>query len=97
MRLGLLPAIALLGFAAPPVLAQDLPTDQLQQHAEVVRHDMVLKKSLRHSIARRDARARRATPQQVAACARKAQFRRQYGARNPKVQKLYSLCRGVGL
>jgi hypothetical protein len=37
-----------------------------------------------------------ATPRQVAACAQKARFRRQYGADNPKVQKLYRLCRAIG-
>ena len=36
------------------------------------------------------------TPRQAAACAQKARFRQQYGADNPKVQKLYRLCRGIG-
>ena len=34
---------------------------------------------------------------QVRACSGKAAFRRQYGAGNAKVQRLYSLCRRAGL
>lgn len=50
--------------------------------------------------ARRDA-ARRSergiTRAQASACARKAQFRSEYGEDHAKVRQLYSLCRGVGL
>lgn len=83
--------------SATPAIAQDLPTDQLERHAEVVRQDMLLQSTLRHSRARQNDRAVRATPQQAAVCAKKAQFRKQYGADNPKVQKLYGLCRNIGL
>ncbi|MGK6319720.1 hypothetical protein [Sphingomonas sp. DT-204] len=84
--------------AAPAIGAQDLPTDQLERHADVVRQDMLLKSTLRHSRARQAGRsANRATPSQVAACAKKAQFRAQYGADHAKVKKLYALCRAVGL
>ena len=37
-----------------------------------------------------------ATQRQVSACAQKEQFRAAYGAGNAKVQRLYSLCRGIG-
>ena len=37
-----------------------------------------------------------ATRSQVGACARKERFRAAYGADNAKVQRLYSLCRGIG-
>jgi hypothetical protein len=97
MKVKLCSAIAVLAIASSPVAAQDLPTDQLEQHADVVRQDTLLKSTLRHSTARQDERAHRATPRQAAACAKKAQFRSEYGADHPKVQKLYSLCRSVGL
>lgn len=90
-------AVIALALAAPPALAQDLPTDQLERHADVVRQDMLLKSTLRHSRARQNERAAQATPRQKAACAKKAQFRRQYGADNANVQKLYGLCRNMGL
>lgn len=83
---------------ATPALAQDLPTDQLDRHAEVVRQDMLVRSTVGRSVARQNGRtASRATPSQVATCAKKAQFRAQYGAANPKVRRLYSLCRGRGL
>lgn len=40
--------------------------------------------------------SRRATPGQIQACSQKSQFRAEYGADHPKVQRLYSLCRGIG-
>ena len=97
MRAKLCAAIAGLAIATPPVLAQDLPTDQLERHADVVRQDTHLRSTLRHSQARQNNRSQRASPQQAAACAKKAQFRSEYGADHPKVQKLYDLCRSVGL
>lgn len=75
--------------------AQDVPTDQLDRHAEVVRDDALLRSSLRHSRARQN--ARRPTPQQAAACANRARFAREYGASHPKVRKLYALCARSGL
>lgn len=82
--------------AMPPAFAQDLPTDQLERHADVVRQDMLLKSTLGQNPARQNDRAAAATPRQAAACAKKAQFRKQYGADHPKVRKLYGLCRSVG-
>lgn len=89
----LLPALA----AAAPTVAQDLPTDQIERHADVVRQDMLLKSTLRQSGTRQTEHTTRATPRQAAACAKKAEFRRQYGASHPKVRQLYGLCRNVGL
>lgn len=83
--------------SAPAVAAQDLPTDQLERHAEVVRHDTHLKSSLRHSRARQNGRrVIRATPQQAAACANRARFTREHGASHPKVRKLHALCARSG-
>lgn len=83
---------------ASPAVAQDLPTDQLERHAEVVRQDMLVRSTVGRSAARQNGRtASRATPSQIAICAKKTQFRAQYGAANPKVRRLYSLCRGRGL
>ncbi|WP_217806641.1 hypothetical protein [Novosphingobium sp. B1] len=44
----------------------------------------------------RDRASRQGTPGQAAACAKKAEFRREFGAGNPKVQRLYGLCRSIG-
>ena len=88
-------AVAAFLFTAP-VAAQDLPTDQLERHADVVRQDMLLKSTLRTDPARRDDRARRATPEKIAACSNKARFRSEHGADHPKVRKLYELCRRIG-
>lgn len=38
-----------------------------------------------------------ATAAQVRACRAKTRFREEYGASDPKIQRLYRLCRGVGL
>jgi hypothetical protein len=89
-----LPALIL---TTSSTFAQDLPTDQLDGHAEVVRQDMLLKSTVRRPQPPVGDSAKRATPQQAAACAKKAQFRSQYGADHPKVQKLFGLCRDVGL
>ena len=88
-------AVATLTLAVP-VVAQDLPTDQLDRHAGVVRQDMLLKSTLGNDPARRNDRARRATPRQIAACSNKARFRSEHGADHPKVRKLYELCHSVG-
>ena len=89
-------AVALIGILlAPATAAQDLPTDQLDRHAEVVRDDALLRSSLRHSRARQT--VRRATPQQVAACANRARFVREHGASHPKVRKLQAFCARSGL
>jgi hypothetical protein len=94
MKIRMLTATTPFLLAALPAMAQDLPTDQLERHADVVRQDSHLRSSLKHSMARQTGRA---TPRQAAACAKKAQFRKEHGAEHPKVQKLYDLCRSVGL
>lgn len=88
-------AVAAFLFTAP-VAAQDLPTDQVERHADVVRQDMLLRSTLRDNPARRNDRGRRATPQQIDACSNKARFRSDHGADHPKVRKLYELCRSIG-
>lgn len=93
LKLGTL--VAALVFATPPAIAQDLPTDQLDRHADTVRQRMLVQSTVGRSVARRNGGG--ATANQAAACAKKAQFRSQYGAGHPKVQQLYSLCRSVGL
>lgn len=91
LKLGTLMAVLVL---ATPAIAQDLPTDQLDRHADTVRQRMLVDSTVGRGVARRNGGA---TANQAAACARKAQFRSQYGAGHPKVQRLYSLCRSVGL
>lgn len=51
--------LAALIFTAP-VAAQDLPTDQLERHVDVVRQDMLLKSTMGNGPAHRNDRARRA-------------------------------------
>ncbi|NIJ18964.1 hypothetical protein FHS95_000633 [Sphingomonas naasensis] len=87
-------AIALLAIAAPGY-GQDLPTTQVEDHGRVVLQDSTTRALLRNSRARQA--QRRPTPAQISACASKAQFRAKFGANHPKVQRLYELCRGVGL
>ena len=80
--------------AAVPAIAQDQPTDQLERHADTVRQGNLVRQTVgRQTYARWGGRA---TPAQARACANKSQLRAQYGAGNPKVQRLYSLCRSVG-
>lgn len=88
-------AVAALVFAASPAAAQDLPTNQLEQHADVVRQDTLLRSTLRHSRARQNG-ATRPTARQAEACANRARFRQEYGADHPQVRKLNSLCARAG-
>lgn len=90
-------AIFALTLITPPAFAQDLPTDQLERHAEVVRQDMLVKSTVGRNRPSDAHGSRRATPRQAAVCAKKDQFRGQYGADHPKVKKLYDLCRTIGL
>lgn len=87
-------AIALV-LAGPPALAQDLPTDQLDRHAETVRHNSVLRSNLRQSYARQNGRVNRSSSQ-AAACANRGRFSREYGANHPKVRQLSALCARAG-
>lgn len=72
-----------------------LPTDQLERHADVVRQGNLLRSTL-HPPTRKTSPGL-ATAGQRAACAKKAQFRSQYGPDHPKVKKLYALCHDVEL
>lgn len=88
-------AVALV-LAGTPAGAQDLPTDQLDRHAETVRHNSVLRSNLRQSYARQNGRNVNRSSSQAAACANRARFSRQYGADHPKVRKLHALCARAG-
>ena len=96
MKTRLWAAVTTLVLATPSVVAQDLPTDQLERHAETVRHNSVLRSNLRHSYARQNGRNVNRTASQAAACANRARFSRQYGADHPKVRKLHALCARAG-
>lgn len=91
-RILILPALLI----TVPAAAQDL--SPVISTTEVARGQVVSATMMQHSkrIAQRNASSRRGTPGQIAACANKADFREDYGADHPKVQKLYSLCRGIG-
>ena len=88
----IMPALVL----AVPAAAQDL--SPVISTAEVARGQVVGATMKQHSqrIAAKRTSAR-ATPNQVAACSKKEGLRREYGADNPRLQRLYSLCRSVGL
>lgn len=82
--------------AAPPIAAQDLPTDQLDRHADTVRQNSVLRSNLRQSYARQNGRNVNRASSQAAACANRARFSREYGADHPKVRQLHALCARAG-
>jgi hypothetical protein len=94
IRLGIIAALLI---ATPPVVAQDLPTDQLERHADVVRQDSLLRSNLRQSRARQNrGSASRAAANQAIACANRARFSREYGANHPQVRRLHALCARAG-
>ena len=84
-----------LALAGTPAVAQDLPTDQLDRHAETVRHNSVLRSNLRQSHARQNGNVNR-TSSKAAACANRARFSHEYGANHPKVRQLHALCARAG-
>ena len=92
---GLTLIVALFAITLPPVGAQELPADQLERHADVVRQDNLLRSTLRPPT--RKTSLGLATAQQRASCGKKTHFSSQYGPGHPKVKKLYALCRGIGL
>ena len=63
---------ALLAITSPFASAQDLPTDQLERHADVVRQDNLLRSTLRSPA--RKTNPGPATAQQQAACRNKTQL-----------------------
>lgn len=86
-------ATAMMAFGAATAMAQDLPTTQMADHAQVMRQDNLTRSLLRQN----RGGSRRPTAAQASACASKQKFRSQYGADHPQVRKLYGLCQGVGL
>jgi hypothetical protein len=87
----LLAAIALAGAAA----AQDTPSIDFTGALD---HARTTGRLVRQAQQRQAGIApRRATAAQAKACANKQAFRRQYGVGHAKVQRLYALCRAVGL
>lgn len=94
----LLPAI-LVALAAP-VAAQDYDPsmaahDSMSQQQFRTRQSQIDAMTLRKVIDRNGG-STGATPQQVAACRGKARLRAEHGADNPKVRRLYGLCRSIG-
>lgn len=87
--------IAFTLIAAGGASAQDLPTTQMADHAQVMRQDTLTRSLLRQN--RNGHSSRRPTAAQSRACATKQRFRSQLGADHPKVMQLYGLCRRVGL
>lgn len=93
---GRLSSLLALGLIASPALGQDTPTIDFN---EALDHSRVTGGMVRQAQQRerRTGQRTRATPGQMAACAKKRSFRDQFGANDAKVKRLYSLCRGVGL
>ena len=87
-------AVALL-IAAPATTAQDLDTSQLSQHADVVRHGILVDKTVRRgsgggsSYAAKEARAR-------ATCANRQRAVENLGASHPTTRQLFALCERLG-
>ena len=79
---------------APAVHAQDY-TGNVNPSAWV--GPTVMHGAINAQARRNGARSRSGvTAQQASACANKSRFRVEYGADHPKVERLYSLCRGIG-
>lgn len=99
-RLILLVSLAL----GAPALAQDYDPslaahDSMSQQQFRTQQSQIDAMTLRKVIDRNGgatAARRGATREQVAACSGKAQLRAEFGADNPKVRRLYGLCRSIG-
>lgn len=82
--------------AAPSAFAQvAYDTSQLDQRADVERNRILLRSTMRQKKSW-DARRSGASQAQASACADRPRFRREYGADNPKVRRLESLCARAG-
>lgn len=91
--------------ASPP---QDLPTNQLEQHADVVRQrtldDALTTRNRTRPNAPDGAAARRSgetpaieqTPERARACANRERFAAEHGRNHPQVRRLYALCAQAG-
>ncbi|PAX06975.1 hypothetical protein [Sphingomonas lenta] len=97
MRVVLFPAALAL---AAPAAAQDGVYDATIRGATddqvTIGLNRIHAHRLRQSVRRRDA-ARGVTAAQASACASKGRFRARHGADDPKVRRLYDLCRRAGL
>jgi len=56
---------------------------------------MTLRRVIERNRGRRAAPSPHPTRQQIAACNGKSRFRADFGANNPKVRRLYELCRSI--
>lgn len=88
--------VPLLVLASAPAQAQDVYENAITNHAEVVTQGKILDRNLQIARNRQNAR-NGVTPAQAQACANKERFRREHGAEEPRVQRLYALCRQRGL
>lgn len=86
--------VVLLASTGVPAAAQDVPATQLQDHAEVVRQDMLTRSLLRQP------RRRTPTPtlnaRAAATCANKGSAAARLGMDDPRVKRLYALCAQAG-
>lgn len=92
-------AIVALAFMPTSGSAQDLPTDQLQNHGQVVRDNAILRHNLdyaRRSNGGRSSVRADPTPRKAAICAQRPRYAREYGADHPKVRQLNALCERDG-
>lgn len=90
--------LAVLTTAALPAVAQDYDPsmsahDSMSQQQSTTQQTRIYNRMLSDSVRRNRGKG---TKGQIEACAQKTKFRAQLGAANPRVQRLYQLCRGIG-
>ena len=80
---------------ATPAVAQDYTgnVNPSAWSAPMVMHGAIKAQARRNAAHRSD---RGVTRAQANACSQKARFRSEHGEDHPQVQRLYSLCRGIG-
>lgn len=86
---------AIVAATAFPVHAQDY-TGNVNPSAwagPTVMHGAINAQARRNGVRSRSG----VTQAQINGCAQKSRFRAEYGADHPKIKRLYSLCRGLGL
>jgi hypothetical protein len=81
---------------AATATAQDLPTNQLEDHAGVVRQDILTRSLLRQRQNGRGSDAAALSPNARRTCRNKGRAAANLGADNPKVRRLYALCAQAG-
>lgn len=99
MKIKLYAIAAALFIIAPAAHAQDLPTDQLMNHSQVVRQDSLTRSLLQQK--QNNANGGQAsgtalTPKAKATCENKEQAAKNFGKDHPKVRQLYALCAKAG-